>query len=578
MRLTDINFLIGGEAGQGVQSMGYIFTMSMAKGGYYVFANQDYESRIRGGHNFFKVRISNSPVRAVSEKVHVIIALNQETINIHKVELLSDGIIIYDGEKTQNENKRVPLLSVPFERLALEKTGNKIMSNVVALGAALSLVKFDLNILISVLKKRFSKKSLDIVDKNVKAVQAGYNYIQRNNKAFFNYTLASIGKSTRIVINGVEAVALGALAAGCKFVSGYPMTPSTGILQYFAGKSKAYNVVFEQAEDEIAALNMVIGASYAGVRAMTATSGGGFSLMVEALSLAGMTETPAVIVLGQRVGPATGFPTRTEQGELEFAIYAGHGMFPRAVFAPGTVEEAFYLTAKAFNIAEKYQIPVIVLTDTFLSDSYVTAEKFDLSKIMIEKGVVFSEEELRAMGKYAYMRHKFTDSGVSPRAIPGQPFALVVTDSDEHTENGHITESAEIRKKMVKKRLKKMEGIRNEMASPHTYGHKNADIILLGWGSTYGALREAVIFLNKKGNNVRMIHLSEVWPFPKESFIDLVKGSEKLLVVESNPTGQMAHLIRAETGLKASGKILRYDGRPLTPTYIMNQFLEEVKK
>jgi 2-oxoglutarate ferredoxin oxidoreductase subunit alpha len=572
--LVELNVLIGGEAGQGVQSMGYILAMTMVKGGYHIFANQDYESRIRGGHNFFKIRVSDRHVQAVLEEVNLMIALNEETIDLHKQEVARDGVIIYDGERVKIEPEPT-LFSVPLENLALGTTGNRIMGNTVALGAAVSLVHYDLDLLSAVLRKMFGKKDSGVAQDNVNAARAGYEYASKA-RTTLRYALTPIGESERMVMNGVEAIALGALAAGCKFMSGYPMTPSTGILQYFAGKAEECNVVFEQAEDEIAAINMVLGASYAGVRAMTATSGGGFALMTEGMSLAGMTETPAVIVLGQRVGPATGFPTRTAQGELEFAIHAGHGMFPRAIFAPGTVEEAFYLTAKAFNIAEKYQVPVIILTDTYLSDSYVTAERFDLSRIPIERGVFLSDEEIQTLGKYKYMRHKLTESGVSPRVIPGQADALVVTDSDEHTEDGHITESAQVRDRMVKKRLKKLDGIRREIGSPYTYGLDGAETVLLSWGSTFGALREAIDRLDERGEAVRMIHVSEVWPFPSEALRALVKGAQQFIVVECNATGQMAHLIRAETGLTVTGKILKSDGRPITPMHIMNRFDEEV--
>lgn len=575
VNVVDFNFLIGGEAGQGVQSMGYTLTKTMAKGGYYIFANQNYESRIRGGHNFFKVRVSDHPIQAVSEAVNLIVALNAETINLHRDELVKDGLIIYDGEKADVDLETPVLFSVPFERMALETTGNKIMGNTLALGAALSLVKYDLNILSSVLEKTFSSMSREIAEKNVVAAKIGYQFVQEKSETNFNYALPPLGESQRMVMNGVEAVAVGALVAGCKFMSGYPMTPSTGILQYFAGKADEYRVVFEQAEDELAALNMVIGASYTGVRSMTATSGGGFALMVEALSLAGMTETPVVIVLGQRVGPATGFPTRTEQGELAFAISAGHGMFPRAVFAPGTIQDAFYLTAKAFNIAEKYQVPVIILTDTYLSDCYTAIDPFDLSTVSIERGNILSENEIHALGKREYLRHQLTDSGISPRVFPGQSGVLVVTDSDEHTEAGHITESADIRNLMVEKRLKKFNGIRQEIGAPTTYGPNHAETVLICWGSTYGAVKEAVDALNTDGWSTRMLHISEIWPFPREAFLALVGDARHLVTVESNVTGQLARLIRAETGVDLTGMLLKYDGRPITPAYIIDRFLKE---
>jgi 2-oxoglutarate ferredoxin oxidoreductase subunit alpha len=462
--------------------------------------------------------------------------------------------------------------AIPFEKLAVEKAGNQIMKNAVALGATAAFVQLDLSNLESVLKNIFRNKGEKIVTSNLLAAEAGYKFAQDKFKEKFGQALASKQKSSNMLLNGVEAVAFGALASDCKFMSGYPMTPSSGILHYFASKSENLGVVFEHAEDEIAALNMAIGASFAGVRAMTATSGGGFSLMVEALSLSGMTETPVVIVLGQRPGPATGLPTRTEQGELSFAIHAGHGMFPRAVFAPSTAKECFFLTSKAFNFAEKYQIPVILLTDQYLADSYVTMQKLNLSQIKIDRGEIVSKEDLTRIGKYKYMRHKFTSSGISPRIFPGTKSNLVITDSDEHTQEGHITESDEVRNKMVEKRLRKLEGLKKEISPPKTFGPKEATTVFVSWGSTFGALKEAIKMLNNQGKSVRMIHFSEIWPFPKKEFMKQLNDFKELIVVESNATGQMANLITSETGLTEQKKLLRYDGRPITPNYIIKRF------
>jgi 2-oxoglutarate ferredoxin oxidoreductase subunit alpha len=571
----EINFLIGGEAGQGVQSMGYILAKTMAKAGYYVFANQDYESRVRGGHNFFQIRVSDHRVNAVGSQVDLIIALNEETLHRHQTSLGPQGIVIAEqiGDQVLPETS---VITVPFEALAQQETGRTIMGNTVALGAALGLFHFEFDVLASVLEETFLNKSSEVANLNVRAARCGYDYIQKQQgDGRARSALTPQAAICEMVVNGVEAVALGALAAGCKFMSGYPMTPSTGILQFFAGKARECNVVFEQAEDEIAALNMIIGASFAGVRAMTATSGGGFALMVEALSLSGMTETPIVIALGQRAGPATGLPTRTEQGELEFAIYAGHGMFPRAVFAPGTVEDAFKLTVRAFNVAERFQVPVIILTDTFLSDSYVTVPPFNLAEIRIDRGELLSDEELYSLGKYQYKRHKLTKNGISPRVFPGHPHALVGTDSDEHTEEGHITESAEVREQMVTKRLKKQELLRQDIHAPFILGPEDAKTALVCWGSSFGAVKEALHKINEKGNQVRMIHLSELWPFPQSAFMAAVGKTQKMIIVESNATGQLAHLIRSETGLQAERMILRFDGRPLTPRYILNKYYQE---
>jgi len=570
---TDLSFKIGGEAGQGLQTVGYILAKSLVKSGLYVFANQDNESRIRGGHNFYQVRASDTPVQAHSEIIHVITALDQRSISEHKAELATDGAIIFDEEKIRPRETIDSLLNVPFERLAKEKAGTASMANSVAVGATLSLIQGDFNVLASVLKDEFKEKGLEIVEKNSQAAKAGYDYVTGDAAGRFKHKIvAATHPKDRILLSGNEAIASSALISGCKFMSGYPMSPSTPIQQFFASKMNDYNVVFEQGEDEISVINMALGASFAGVRSMAATSGGGFSLMVEGLSLAGMTETPVVIIICQRPGPATGFPTRTEQAELEFAIHAGHGEFPRAVFAPGDADQAFHLTSKAFNLAEKYQIPVIILSDQNLSDSYFTTERFNTSLITIDRGEFFTEADAKRQGEYK--RHLITDSGISPRLLPGQSWGLAVTDSDEHTEDGHITELAEVRMRNVNKRLRKLELLRREIQPPYIYGPEDAGTILVGWGSIYGALKEATDALNAQGSNVRMLHLSEVWPFPSEHVAKELKKAKRSVSVESNATGQVAHLIRAETGIEVNSRILRFDGRPISPQYIIRGFKE----
>ena len=371
-----------------------------------------------------------------------------------------------------------------------------------------------------------------------------------------------------MLISGNESLSLGAMAAGCKFMAAYPMTPSTGIITYLAGKAREFGLVVEQAEDEIAAINMAIGASFAGVRAMVATSGGGFSLMVEALGLVGMTETPLVIIEAQRPGPSTGLPTRTAQADLEFVLHASQGEFPRAIFAPATAEDAFWSVVKAFNVAEKYQVPVIIMSDQHLADSYLTCKKFDLNKVKIERGII-SDAELTKIKDYR--RHRFTPSGISPRAFPSQKGRIVITDSDEHDEDGHLTEDLEMGKKMVQKRLKKIEALATEIEPPQVYPHENAQIILIGWGSTYGALREAVDILIDQGMNVSLMHFQEIWPFPTQFVTSILSKVKQSFCVENNATGQLAHIIRAETGRKVTGKILKFDGRPFSSQYIITE-------
>jgi len=569
---TDFNFLAGGEAGQGIQSVGTILAKSLLYGGYHIFADQDYESRVRGGHNFFRVRASDREVLALSEDLDLLIALNRETVDLHKGELKPDGMIIHDREQTKFEDHCTACLDVPLNRLAMEAAQNKLMVNTVAIGAALGLIEYEFAFLESALKKAFAKAGNKIVADNIRAALAGFDFTRQHPS---RQQLKPIdGMPRRMLLNGNESISAGMLAGGCKFVAGYPMTPSSSILEYIAGKSTRCNVIMVHVEDEIAAINMAIGASYAGVRSMVATSGGGFALMVEGLALAGMTETPVVIVLGQRPGPATGLPTRTEQGELWFALHAGHGEFPRAVLAPATVAEAFVIAVKALNLAEKYQTPVLILTDHHLASSYNTVPRFDLKQVRIERGALLSDEEVSRLTDYR--RYKVTDSGVSPRALPGQGTALVVTDSDEHDEAGHIIEDAATRILMNEKRLRKQRGLQAEISAPLIKRMPKAELNLIGWGSSYGAIHEAIELLHKERIAVNHIHLSEIWPFPAEAVTRALNNQAKSIVIESNATAQMAMLIRRETGIKVSGNILRYDGRPISPKYIIDNLKKEV--
>lgn len=566
--MVEARFMVGGEAGQGVQSIGFILSKVFARGGYYVYSDQDYESRIRGGHNFFRIRVKDSEVGAISESLDLLLALNRETIDLHRNELVDGGVVIFDREKAPDlQGDR--LFGVPLGELAEKEAGNRLTANTVALGACLGVVGYNTDSAETLLKETFGSETGEA---NVKALHAGYNYTQKNFKEGFLIKLKDKGVKAKLLINGHEALALGAIAAGCKFMSGYPMTPASSILEYMAAKARDMDLVVVQPEDEISAINMVVGAGYAGVRAMTATSGSGFCLMVEGLGLAGLTETPVVIVDGQRPGPAVGLPTRTEQGDLQFVLYAHHGDFPRAVLAPSTAEDAFYLTVKAFNLAEKYQIPVILLTDHHLATSYQTVPDFNFKKVRIERGDLYQAE--KSTKPEDYKRHQLTESGISPRAFPGLSQALVVTDADEHGEDGHLIEDAGIRSSQVEKRLRKYNGLRSEIGSPITYGAGKPGITLIGWGSTYGAVREAVDILNRENMAVSMLQLNELWPFPAEEVAGVLDKVNTSYVVEGNASGQLARLIRTETGIAVKGKILKYDGRPFTPAYIA----EKVRK
>lgn len=565
----DYSIKIGGEAGQGIQTIGDNLARVFSMSGYHVFTHQDYESRIRGGHNFFQIRFSDKPITASREKIDILIALDKESIEQHERELSEYGQIIYDSATLKQEHEKSYFLDIPFVNLAVKHGGNRITANTVATGAVLGMLGMELDILLDIIKDTFKKKGEDIIKANIDSAMAGHDYAVKE-CIKCSFSAAPISKP-KMLIAGNDAIGLGAIASGCKFYAAYPMTPSTGIMLYIASKAKEYGIVVEQAEDEIAAINMALGASFSGVRAMTGSSGGGFALMVEGLSLSAMTETPIVIALAQRPGPATGFPTRTEQAELQFALYTAHGEFPRVIFAPGTPEQAFYLTNKAFDIAEKYQIPVLILTDQYLADSQWTFDGFNSSKIK------YTDYRLRgeAFGRLSeYKRHAFTDNGISPLGVPGDAKHPVVTDSDEHDEEGHIVEDAETRIKMVNKRLfKKLPLIRKEIEPPSIYGHSNPEIVVSGWGSTYGVMKEAVDELSANWD-IAMLHFSEIYPFPptnKFNYLKALKDAKMTICVENNATGQFARLIKAETGYTFNRLINRFDGRPFTVEYLIGE-------
>lgn len=556
----DYSIKIGGEAGQGIQTVGETLSRLFARAGYYVFTHQDYESRIRGGHNFYQIRISDKPITASRTPIDILVALDRESIIQHERELSPTGHVLYDSSYIKEKYEKANFLDVPLFDLAVKHGGSKIMANTVAVGAVVGMLGMKPEIMYELIKKTFKKKGSEVIEANLRASEAGYNFARE--KCLTCSFMVSGFESPKMLITGNEAIGAGACASGLKFYSAYPMTPSTGIFNFVADKAKEFGIVVEQAEDEIAAINMALGASFAGVRAMTGTSGGGFALMVEGLSLAAMTETPLVIALAQRPGPATGLPTRTEQADLFFALFAGHGEFPRVLFAPGSPEEAFFLTNKAFDLAEKYQITVIILTDQYLADSQWSYSGFDLSRLK------YTDYRLRGnqfKALESYKRHAFTETGVSPLGVPGDSEHLVVTDSDEHDEEGHIIEDAETRIKMVEKRLfRKMPLIRAEIDPPKLYGVREPEVVLTCWGSTYGIVKEVVDELSDKFK-MAMLHFSELYPLSHDlSWVETVEKAKISINIEQNATSQFARLIRMETGVELKNHINRFDGRPFT--------------
>lgn len=567
----DITIRIGGAAGQGLQSIGSALTRLLAREGYHVFSHQNYMSRIRGGHNFYQIRLADRPLAASREKVDILVALDRETIDRHHATLSKHGLVIFDQESLKEEFAEKHYLDVPAVRLTKEAGINKIMANSVTIGALLSGLGLGLDSFNDVIRQTLSKKGEDIIEDNLKAARLGRDHIG-NQGGWPRELKAGKSKPEGLrILSGNQGIGYGALVSGCRFYSAYPMTPSTGIMIYLAAKAQKHGIVVEQAEDEIAAINMALGASFGGVRAMTGTSGGGFALMNEGLSLAGITETPLVIAEVQRPGPATGLPTRTEQGDLLFVLHAGHGEFAKVIMAPGHPEQALELTNRAFELAEKYQIPAIVQSDQFLADSEWTYPELNTSKLQYQDYRLRQEDEIPA----DYRRYALNNSGISPLAVPGKGEGLVVADSDEHDEEGHIIEDAETRTKMVEKRLSsKMVSLQKEIRPPELYGSEKPRVVLVGFGSTYGIMREAVDNRADR-EEVACLHFAELWPFPgtdELDFLTILKEAELTICVENNISGQFARLIRAETGFSFSASIRKYDGRP----FLLEPFLGEI--
>lgn len=572
MTTNDMTIRIGGEAGDGVESSGAGFCQALGRGGLYVFGLPDYYSRIRGGHNFYSVRVSDQPLYSHAEPVHLLLALTEETIRRHRDKIVEGGAIVYDSKLQVGRDAISPyhVWPVPLSDIAEEKAGIALARNTVALGVAAGLTGFDLEPMESVIRQNFARKGQKVVDGNLAAVEAGY---QEGRKYAADYAFkleVNPDAPPRMVLDGTQAFSLGALAGGCRFAAGYPMTPGSPVLHWMAAHSARYGVVLKHTEDEIAAINMAIGAAHMGARALVPTSGGGFALMVEALGLAGMTETPVVIYNAQRPGPSTGLPTRHEQGDMLFMLYASQGEFPRFLLAPGTHEQCFVAGWRAFNLAEKYQTPALVLGDHYLAVAVRTLEldAFDFDAVEIDRGKLLSEVELDALDG-EYLRYRITSSGVSPRAVPGHPQAVYVAAGNEHDESGAVTEEPEMRKAQVEKRQRKLIGMAQEISGPQRYGPDQAEVTFVCWGSTSGPLREAVDRLNeKRANRANMLHFVDLWPFPVEAAKAAFDQARRLVTVEVNATGQLATLIRSQTGRQMDGTILKYDGRPFTPEYI----------
>lgn len=550
---TEISVRVTGEAGHGIAASGNMLCRMYKDSGRHVFAIQDYMSRIRGGTNFLQVRAASAPVHSPRRKADIIVALDREAVTANSGDLAPGGLLVLDAAKCGFRETPPGWLDAPLTALAQE-AGGPIFANSVAVGIIAALTCEDFEAAGRAVEREFAAKGAQVAQSNRRAARLGYDHAAGKIKGC-PYAVAAAPHARDCLLAGNEALALGAISAGCKFYTAYPMSPSTGIMNTVADYAARFGIVVEQAEDEIAAVNMAVGASFAGVRAMTATSGGGFALMCEGLSLAAMTETPLVVAVVMRPGPATGFPTRTAQEDLEFVLHAGHGEFARAVYAPGSPEECFLAAKRAFNTAERWQAPALVLSDQHLAESFTNIAFPDPAAEPPDRGRLFRSGFDALADRYAY-----SPDGVSPRPVPGRSCALAAADSDEHGPEGHITESAEVRGKMTQKRLHlKLAGLAKEVLPP-TVVNPGAGTMLCGFGSTLGVLRDACAAVKGAG----FVHFPQVCPFPAEAARAALKGAGRVLTVENNAGGQLARLLRRETGLEVAGSVLKYDGRPFT--------------
>jgi 2-oxoglutarate ferredoxin oxidoreductase subunit alpha len=561
---ADFNWAIGGEAGDGIDSTGKIFAQALSRAGRHVFTSKDFASRIRGGYTAYKVRTSVEQVQSVVDRLDVLIALTQRTIDENLDELHEGSVIIYDGDRTTMQDVEIPEgmigLDVPLKGLA-EEAGGAIMRNVVALGAACAVSGFPIENLNSALEKRFGDKGSAIVENNMAAAREGRDYVHEHYDREFGYDLECTDENY-VLLNGDEAIGMGAIAGGCRFYAGYPITPATNVMEYLTGRIERYGGHVVQAEDELSAINMALGAARAGARSMTATSGPGIDLMTETFGLVATSETPLVICNVMRSGPSTGMPTKQEQGDLNAMLYGGHGEVPRFVLAPTTIAECFHKTVEAFNLAEKYQLPVYLTADLSLAVTEQTypPEEFDMDAVEIDRGKVVDEE---TVGEWQdeqgrFKPHAITDDGVSPRAFPGTEGGVHMSTGLEHDELGRRTEDTEMRVQQVDKRSRKVETAREREAfAPREFGAPDAETLVLSWGSNEGAMIEAMDFLDDRGIDVRF--LSVPYVFPRPDLSDAVEAAEEVIVVECNATGQFADLIEHDTLTRVT-RLNKYDG------------------
>ena len=565
----EITWQIGGQQGEGIDSTGDILASTLNQLGYYLYGYREFSSRIKGGHTNYRLRISNNPIGAISHKLHLLIALDQESLSTQNHFLVPSSIIVSDENLNVNSTKvRHNVVKAPLTRLA-EGLGNRVAKNMIALGISIAIMNLRLADFEDIIKQRFSKKGSEIVALNLAAIKNGFDWACQN-ELLGKLPLKAGDKKKRLFMIGNQAAALGAIMAGCRFLSAYPITPATEIMEYLGRQLPDIGGAAIQTEDEIAAINMALGAGYAGARAMTSTSGPGLSLMMETIGLSGMTETPVVIIDAQRGGPSTGLPTKHEQSDLLSAIFGTHGEVPKIVITPTSVSQCFYQTANAFNLAEKYQCPVIVLSDVALSLGKQTVEPFDAGKIKVDRGQMLFEVDPIPDENTFFQRYGYTASGVSPRPLPGTKNGVHFVTGLEHDEIGLPADDPALRTAMMDKRLNKIPDLLP--GSTFYHGPDNPDYLLVGYGSTYGPIAEAREMLANDGLSVGHLHILIIWPFPIAELDYNMETTKNIFIVENNATGQLEGLLDMYSPYDRKTKPIRkYNGQPFVPFEIYEQ-------
>ncbi|AZV60479.1 2-oxoacid:acceptor oxidoreductase subunit alpha [Peribacillus frigoritolerans] len=577
--INQLSWKVGGQQGEGIESTGEIFCIALNRLGYYLYGYRHFSSRIKGGHTNNKIRVSTTETRAISDDLDILVAFDQETIDVNYKELHEGGIIIADAKfkPVCPEDTKAELYIVPFTEIAAE-LGTSLMKNMVAIGATCAVLGMEISVFNDVVDEIFGRKGEEIVKKNMDAITAGYKAMEvLLGEKLGAMELEKADGQKRMFMIGNDAIALGAVAGGCRFMAAYPITPASEIMEYLIKKLPQFGGTVIQTEDEIAAATMAIGANYGGVRAITASAGPGLSLKMEAIGLAGITETPIVIVDTQRGGPSTGLPTKQEQSDLMAMIYGTHGEIPKIVMAPSTVEEAFYDTAEAFNLAEEYQCPVIVLSDLQLSLGKQTVQPLDYGKVEIRRGKLVDFEIEEPENKSYFKRYEVTEDGVSPRVVPGMKNGIHHVTGVEHDETGRPSETALNRKLQMDKRMRKLNNLTNTFQTPvyKNTPHEEADLLILGFNSTRGTIDEAIGRLETDGVKVNHAQIRLIHPFPADEVLSLVQSAKKVVVIENNATGQLANIIKMNVGhVNKIKSILKYDGNPFLPHEIHTQCKE----